>query len=57
MYEVSLKYSNGYQVIERTQNSTANDQRKITPKISNEELWYLCMTRGLNVLYKCMNFR
>ena len=49
--------SNGYQVIERTQNSIANDQREIIPKISNAELWFLCMTRPLNVLYKCMKFR
>ena len=26
--------SNGYQVIEQTPNSIANDQREITPKIS-----------------------
>ena len=49
--------SNGYQDIERTQNSIANDQRKITPKISKAELWFLCMTRCLTVLYKCMKFR
>ena len=29
-----LEISNCYQVIERTQNSIANDQREITPKIS-----------------------
>ena len=46
--------SNGYQVIERTQNRIANDQREITPKIFEAELWFLCMTRWLNVLYKCM---
>ena len=22
-----------------------------------QELWFLCMTRRLNVLYKCMKFR
>ena len=49
--------SNCYQVIELTQNSIANDQREITPKISKAELWFLCMTRCLNVLYKCMKFR
>ena len=60
--------SDGYQVIEKTWNSIANDQREITPKISTAELWFLCiwkinmqelwflMTRRLNVLYKCMKF-
>ena len=45
------------QLTERTRNSIANDQREITPKISKAELWFLCMTRRLNVLYKCMKFR
>ena len=54
MYEVSLKYLYRYQVIERTRNSVANDQREITPKLSKAELWFLCMTRRLDVLYKCM---
>ena len=48
---------NGCQLTERTRNSIANDQRKITPKISKAELWFLCMTRRLNVLYKCIKFR
>ena len=48
--------SNAYQVIERTRNSIANDQREITPKISKAELTILCMTGCLNVLYKCMKF-
>ena len=100
--------SKGYQVIERTRNSIANDQREITPKypkqtygscawhivslcsrsvwsfnqialtvfnlqsgqkiafsyvtrgtiwkINIQELWFLCMTCRLNVLYKCMKF-
>ena len=47
---------NGCQLTERTRNSIANDQREITPKISKAELWFLCMTRRLNVLYKCMKF-
>ena len=46
----------GCQLTEQTRNSIANDQRKITPKISQAELWFLCMTRRLNVLYKCMKF-
>ena len=37
-------------------NSIANDQREMTPKISTAEFWYLCMTRCLNVLYKCISF-
>ena len=48
---------NSVQLTEQTRNSIANDQREITPKISKEELWFLCMTRRLNVLYKCMKFR
>ena len=48
---------NGYQAIECTRNSIANDQREITPKISKADLWFLCMTRHLNVHYKCMKFR
>ena len=45
----------GCQLTERTRNSIANDQREITPKISKEELWFLCMTRRLIVFYNCMN--
>ena len=48
---------NGCQVTERTQNSIANDQREITPKISKAELWFLCMTHCLTVRYKCMKFQ
>ena len=48
---------NGCQLTERTRYSIANDQREITPKISKAELWFLCMTRRLNVLYNCMKFR
>ena len=51
-----LNIFNGCQLTERTRNSIANDQREITPKISKAELWFLCMTRCLNVLYKCMKF-
>ena len=51
--------------------SIANDQREITPKLSEAELWFLCMitpksseaelwflcmTHRLNVLYNCMKF-
>ena len=49
--------SNGYQVVERTRNSIAKNQREITPKYPKAEFWFLCMTRRLNVLYKCMKFR
>ena len=55
-YEFWLKYL-GYQVIERTRNSIANDQREISPKISKAEFWFLCMICRLNVVYKCMKFR
>ena len=48
---------NGCQVIERTRNSIANDQRERTPKISKAELWFLCMTHCLIVRYKCMEFQ
>ena len=40
----------------RTRNSVANDQREITPKIYKAELWFLCMTHHLIVLYNCMKF-
>ena len=32
------------------------NQREITPKISKAELWFLCMTHHLIVLYNCMKF-
>ena len=47
---------NGCQLTELTRNSIANDQREITPKISKAELWFLCMTHRLIVLYNCMKF-
>ena len=52
-----LNSFNGCQLTERTQNSIANYQREITPKISKAELWFLCMTHCLIVLYKCMKFQ
>ena len=52
-----LNYFNGCQLTERTRNCIANDQREITPKISKAELWFLCMTHRLIVLYNCMKFR
>ena len=52
-----LNNFSGCQLTERTRNSIANDQREITPKISKAELLFLCMTRRLNRLYKCMKFR
>ena len=51
-----LKTFNGYQLTEQTRNSIANDQREITPKISNAELWFLRMTHCLMVLYNLMKF-
>ena len=47
---------NDCQVTERAGNSIANDQRVITPKIYKAELWFLCMTHRLIVLYNCMKF-
>ena len=52
-----LNSLNGCQLTEWTQNSIANDQREITPKISKAELWFLCMTHCLIVLYNCMKFQ
>ena len=51
-----LNSFNGCQLIERTRNSIANDQRDITPKISKAELWFLCLTHRVSVLYNCMKF-
>ena len=51
-----LNSFNGCQVTERTRNSIANDQREIFPKIYKAELWFLCMTHRLIVLYNCMKF-
>ena len=48
---------NGCQLTEWTRNSIANDQREISPKISKAELWFLCTTHCLIVLYKCMKFQ
>ena len=52
-----LNSFNSVQLTERSRNSIANDQREITPKISKAELWFLCMTHCLIVLYKCMKFQ
>ena len=51
-----LNSFNGCQLTERTENSIANDQRGTSPKISKAELWFLCMTHRLIVLYNCMMF-
>ena len=51
-----LNSFNGCQVTEQTRNGIANDQREITPKIYKAELWFLCMTHRLIVLYDCMKF-
>ena len=55
-YEFRWNTPYGYHVIERTQNSIANDQRETTSKICKAELWFLSMARRLNELYKCMKF-
>ena len=51
-----LNSFNGCQLKEQTRNSIANDQREITPKISKAEIWFLCITHCLIVLYNCMKF-
>ena len=51
-----LNSFNGCQLTERTQKSIVNDQREITPTISKTELWFLCMTHRLIVIYNCMKF-
>ena len=51
-----LNSFNGCQLTEWTGNSIANDQREITSKLSEAELWFLCMTHRLIVLYNCMKF-
>ena len=51
-----LNNFNGCQFTERTQTYIANDQRVITSKIYKAELWFLCMTNRLIVLYNCMKF-
>ena len=51
-----LNSFNGCQLIDRTRNNIAIDQREITPKVSKTELWFLCMTHRLIVLYNCMKF-
>ena len=51
-----LNSFNGCQLIEWTRNSIAIDQRKITPKVSKTELWFLCTTHRRIVLYNCMKF-
>ena len=54
--EFHLNSFNGLQLTEKTRNSIANNQRKITPKSSEAELWFLCMTNRLIVLYHCVEF-
>ena len=50
----------GYQVIERTRLRRdlvmVEVQRLITQIIYKAELWFLCMTHRLIVLYNCMKF-
>ena len=51
-----LNSFNGCQCTGRTRKSIANVKREITPKIYKAELWCLCMTHRLIVLYNCMKF-
>ena len=54
--EFHLNSFNGFQLTEWTRNSIANIQREISPKLSEAELWFLCMTHRFIVLYNCMKF-
>ena len=54
--EFHLNSFNGFQLTEWTRNSIANNQREITPELSEAELWFLCRTHRLIVLYNCMKF-
>ena len=36
--------------------NTITNQREITPKINKTELWFLCMTHRIIMLYNCMKF-
>ena len=56
MYEVSLYICNGYQVIEWTRFYNYLCYKGDNLKIHMHELWFLCMTRRVNELYKCMKF-
>ena len=52
MYEVTvIKLWSGHDFV------MDRDQREITPKLSKLELWVLCMTHHLIVLYNCMKFQ
>ena len=51
-----LNRFNACRLTEWARNSIENDQREITPKIYKAELWFLCMTHRLIVLYNCMKF-
>ena len=54
--KLHLNKLNGCQHTDQTRKCIANDQREITPKVSKAELWFLCMTHRLIVLYYCMKF-
>ena len=41
---------------ERTKSEFSYVTRGIILKINMQELWLMCMTRSLNVLYKCVKF-
>ena len=51
-----LNNFSGCQLTERTRNSITSDQRELTQKLSEAELWVLCVTHRLIVLYNCMKF-
>ena len=34
-----------------------NDQRAVTPKTGNSELWFLCSAHHIKVIYVCIKFQ
>ena len=54
--KIHLNSFYGCQLTEWTRTNIANDQREITSKLSEAELWLLCMTHCIIVLYNCMKF-
>ena len=57
VYEVSIKYlPTLFNLQSRHKSAFSYVTWGINWKINMQELWFLCMTRHLNVLYKCMKF-
>ena len=56
LYEVSSNSLNSFQRTGWTQKCIYLCSKGNNLKIYKQELWLLCMTRRVNVLYKCMKF-